>query len=598
MGIQRLRLLLPVLIAACVILKHVNAFETLVQAQGELRKDLPAKPVRFASPDWNIYHRTTNLHRLVANFSANCPSAQVIPKIAVPGESLSAGGASRPDRHIDPDLDDDQLPFGLSSASDGLLYLIIRFTKSTSTTSSARRFADGLLRRAHSQHITRVMFVFGEEGRDLLTSEIALRVLHDTCHHQPITLSSHHQQRPSEQRLSEGVELVLVPILNPDGRRISEMGRRCDRTNANDVDVDRNWPSFWGEQGTIPVDVHPQPDTTRNHAGFLRSAVARRVLNRGESSNHNSLSPGSHPFSEPETRALKAIVEKMQPASYVSVRTGAVALTVPWDCKPSLLADAQRARLLRVSESITAGHCTRCKTGNLWNVTGRVKCGTSTDYMFGNLRVPFVHTWHVYDMLAARGDCFRRHNPISQEAYDRVTQNWANAVFNFSNAVFNWMALENSDGLDVAEKNASLSAAKASAERAEALARGAPDPENNERDTSSFREPHPRIVMKLGTSQLKGKENRLPDRFWPFKIPGNNPKLAGSTASQGKIGPKLQERPISASEDHEWGILTGWWGVWTAFFMMGAGFYVAKRYVFKKRATRSRFLSHPAVKHA
>lgn len=442
------------------------------------------------------------------------------------------------------------------------------------------------------------MFVFGEEGRDLLTSEVALTVLQQIClpHHPP----TNPPLANAVTRLNEGVELVLVPVANPDGRRIAEMGRRCDRTNANDVDVDRNWPSFWGEPAAY--NAHRAAPPSKNS---LRAAVSSRLVGKTHTSSSGTYiapSGGTHPFSEPETRALRAIVEKVTPISYVSVRTGAVAVTVPWDCKPELLADAQRERLFKVTEGITAGHCTRCKMGTLWNVTGRVKCGTGVDYMYGTQHVQFVHSWHVYDVAAPRGDCFRKHNPISQAAYSRVTANWAHAVLNFTTSVHNWLTLESSEGLGVAERNASLSAAEASTRRSEALARGIPDPEKDESEKElGIGKAEPGLTY----SKYKGKGGtgiKLHHaRIFSWMVKDRNTSdMVGRNDMVDKmnIGPQLSNEKAAELEEGKLGMLTGWWGVWAAMLMLGAGFFVAKQYVFKGRARRSRFRSRTPTKNA
>lgn len=71
--------------------------------------------------------------------------------------------------------------------------------------------------------------------------------------------------------------IVLVPIANPDGRRISEMGRRCDQTNARDVDVDRNWPSFWREPEIDPEDTSSTSPSSKSSSSHTRNMLQTAV---------------------------------------------------------------------------------------------------------------------------------------------------------------------------------------------------------------------------------------------------------------------------------------------------------------------------------
>lgn len=570
---------------------RTSAFEGLLQAAGEVRKDRPAVPLRFASPDWNVYHRTRHLESRLASLISTCKSAS---HLVVRAPSLTAQAQhSTVNQPAPPDHDTDSLRY-------------ITITHKPSPTELAGR----IMRRTRK---TRAMFVFGETGRDFLTSEIALRVVEAAC------ASNASNVLPSA--LSD-VELVLVPLANPAGRRIAEMGRRCERTNANDVDLDRNWPHFWNE----PTRVRQPPQQEKHRAGALRDAsrVLGVSLSRGvmpprdgvhdreeqgpnaETGHTMSLpfTTGTEPFSEPETRALRAIIEKLQPVSYVSVRTGAVAISIPWDCHPDELPEAQRSRLLRVAEGITASHCTKCKSGNLWNVTGRTKCGTAADYMH-SLQVPFVHTWHVYDFpQAAKGDCFRRHNPTTKEGYERVVNNWAQAVFNFTTAVHNWKTLEDSVGLDSAEQNASLSAAEAVAKRADAMARGLPDPERME-DTDVSENGHGtqgRTHIATGNRRNRGD---MPAKnsglfSWIFTENDSDGSVPVHPAGMRSTGtnPNMRGAHGLDSEEDKFGFLTGWFGACAALLLLIAGISGVRRFIFSAHSKKSLFRTRRPVKNA
>lgn len=591
------------------------AFENLIQAQGEVRKDLPAEPLHFAQPNWTYYHRTDYLQREIVALASSCPGAQVHVGIA-PTDASSGVGSSSPASLLQlgrrwangsplavASPASENLP---ASAGEGLLYVTLQRADGGNdmatnvSTSRGSRFANLFSRQKSTAYTspvdsTTVMFVFGEEGRDLFTSEVAFRILKLVCDANASTLEG-----ADAAVLPSHTRVVLVPIANPDGRRISEMGRRCDRTNARDVDIDRNWPSFWGEDETAIASAATaegnEDKIATSHDGNhrlsgLRHAVARRF---SSDSNYASdigspLSGGTQPLSEPETRALKGLIAAVSPAAYISLRTGALALTTPWDCKPGAMGTEASRRLHSILEPVAAGHCTRCRIAPLWNATRRAKCGTAMDHVYGAMNVPFAFSWLVYDDAhAPHGDCFRRHNPSSHPRFNRVVDNWAHATFNFTAAVRNWVLLERHAGVHVAEQNASRSAAEASERRARALAGGAPDPEGD--DSEDQRHANVRHAVPIHPGNVDLKQGN------PFSWVLNKQK--SSTISQTLGQTKLnKDSPPKAS----WA--DGWLGVSTAFVMLVVCLFIAKHYVFKttpanKILKKSRFLSRAPIKNA
>ena len=80
--------------------------------------------------------------------------------------------------------------------------------------------------------------------------------------------------------IAPGVRLLFVPVANPDGLLRGRV--EAGRFNANGVDLNRNWGCGW-------------------------SADARW--------RDQAVNAGAAPFSEPETRALAALIEAEQPAT-------------------------------------------------------------------------------------------------------------------------------------------------------------------------------------------------------------------------------------------------------------------------------------------
>lgn len=300
----------------------------------------------------------------------------------------------------------------------------------------------------------RIMLVFGEHGRELIGGEIAYGLLKGIC--------KENNERSTEMMdafsgLNNGVELVIVPIANIAGRKLVEMGRKCDMTNANDVDLVRNWDSHWDGQGS--------------YGSFERNAV-----DGNEYRSPADVSVGSRPFSEAETRALRNIARKARPTAYVSVRSGGLSMIPPWDCDKDVLPRATEKRFQQVSERVAALFCTQCKIQSRPSPL----CGTGVDYMFGNLGTPFAYTWQVYqDSKATRTDCFRYYNPTTREGYKNTVRIWSLAVMELAKTIHRWLAIERSQGEESASKDAFTSTlyakeaqAKARLKEAETEGRG------------------------------------------------------------------------------------------------------------------------------
>jgi predicted deacylase len=91
-------------------------------------------------------------------------------------------------------------------------------------------------------------------------------------------LRAHFAETPTD--VLPGITVMIIPAMNPDG--VAAGASLEGRFNANGVDLNRNWACGWQPQAEWregPVD------------------------------------PGSSPFSEPETRAVAAFIERVQPGA-------------------------------------------------------------------------------------------------------------------------------------------------------------------------------------------------------------------------------------------------------------------------------------------
>ncbi|HEV8360940.1 MAG TPA: M14 family zinc carboxypeptidase, partial [Candidatus Thermoplasmatota archaeon] len=102
---------------------------------------------------------------------------------------------------------------------------------------------------------------------------------------------------PGAADLLRARHVWVVPLANPDGH---ELGAR---TNAALVDLERNYPFHWAERGAGPQGT---PDY-----------------------------PGPGPASEPETRAVMALLDAQRPSAFVALDGGAPALVQPFGHAPA-----------------------------------------------------------------------------------------------------------------------------------------------------------------------------------------------------------------------------------------------------------------------
>ena len=147
-----------------------------------------------------------------------------------------------------------------------------------------------------------VLLNFGAHGRELITSEVGLRLASMLCGEAPSRFVDGDIER-SRVRITELLQRVVVkvvPVQVPSARRRAEVGEgSCTqrRLNGRGVDVNRNWDVAWGD---------------------------------GDKAEGSSQYRGPRPFSEPETRALARLATDWRPDVFVDVRSGDRFLAMPY----------------------------------------------------------------------------------------------------------------------------------------------------------------------------------------------------------------------------------------------------------------------------
>lgn len=241
----------------------------------------------------------------------------------------------------------------------------------------------------------RILLSFGQHGRELITTELALRILLILSEEQFLP----HLDRASLNNILDKLVIKVVPMENVNGRRLVEGGDLCERRNGRGVDLNRNWSVDWGKK---EKDYDPYEEN-----------------------------PGFAPFSEPETQIMRKLALTFDPHIWVNVHSGMEALFMPYDHK-NITPDGEIAQQMKLLlEELNNLHChQRCMIGSGGGSVGYLAHGTATDFMFDKARVPMAFTFEIYgDAAASSKDCFKMFNPTDHGTFHRVLSEWSAAFF-------------------------------------------------------------------------------------------------------------------------------------------------------------------------
>ncbi|XP_047178235.1 carboxypeptidase A6 [Vigna umbellata] len=241
----------------------------------------------------------------------------------------------------------------------------------------------------------RILLSFGQHGRELITTELALRIL---------SILSEEKLLPGMDQASlnsvlDKLVIKVVPMENPNGRKVVEGGDLCERRNGRGVDLNRNWSVDWGKK---EKDYDPYEEN-----------------------------PGVAPFSEPESQIMRKLAISFEPHLWVNVHSGMEALFMPYDHKNTTLDGLPLKRMKSFLEEVNHHHCQeRCMIGSGGGSVGYFAHGTATDFMYDVVGVPMAFTFEIYgDGTASSKDCFKMFNPTDPAAYNRVLSDWSATFF-------------------------------------------------------------------------------------------------------------------------------------------------------------------------
>lgn len=249
--------------------------------------------------------------------------------------------------------------------------------------------------KAEDDQKIRILLNFGQHGREMITSEVALRLLN-------ILAGEYHLLALDKNAQSDILRkfiIKVIPMENLNGRKMVEAGNLCERKNGRGVDINRNWSVDWGKK---EKDYDPAEEY-----------------------------PGTAPFSEPETKIMQKLVHSFKPQLWVNVHSGMEALFMPYDHRNTTPNGASTKLMKLILRKLNHLHCKdNCVVGSGGGSVGYLAHGTSTDYMYEIARVPLAFTFEIYgDPKASNDDCFRMFNPLDSSIFESILDNWSAAFF-------------------------------------------------------------------------------------------------------------------------------------------------------------------------
>lgn len=241
-----------------------------------------------------------------------------------------------------------------------------------------------------------VMVLCGVHARELFTTEICADWINQLAVSPPLKAN-----------------WLIIPIVNPSGServraalRSHLTGERknhpdlCLRTNANGVDLNRNWP--------------------------------HKPLTNNKSTHSSEEYPGYRSLSEQETQFIKQLITDFHPDIIIDVHAGAFALLTPYDY--TTLEPSTHNQILRLANKLRFNMSREMDFGRAAKML-YVAYGTLQDYAYDELAVKFPFTVEVYvnsaiDESKSPVDCFSFFNPTKRSTMQEYILEWQKMLYN------------------------------------------------------------------------------------------------------------------------------------------------------------------------
>eukprot|EP00927_Polykrikos_kofoidii_P026015 TRINITY_DN2325_c0_g1_i2.p1 TRINITY_DN2325_c0_g1~~TRINITY_DN2325_c0_g1_i2.p1 ORF type:complete len:424 (-),score=67.20 TRINITY_DN2325_c0_g1_i2:46-1317(-) len=202
--------------------------------------------------------------------------------------------------------------------------------------------------------VNRNFLLFGEHARELISAESGLHFVRTLCGETGLSGRAKEVLKDSE--------FQIVVNGNPASRSKVEDGDFCLRVNPSGVDLNRNWDEKW----LAATESEPQ-DTN----------------------------PGQQPFSEPETRVFKELVQSYEPTTFLTVHSGTKGMYMPWAYDTEHLATRNEPEMMSMLKELDREHC-QCPYGAAGKEVGYSCPGTCLDWVYDQLKTPYAFAFEIY----------------------------------------------------------------------------------------------------------------------------------------------------------------------------------------------------------
>lgn len=211
----------------------------------------------------------------------------------------------------------------------------------------------------------RVLIVCGQHGREYITSELCYALIRLL---QLQTRDTNFTSRLGFLQV-ENVGLWIVPVANPWARLYVESNdnNTCRRTNANGVDLNRNFP----------------------HSKIMEWQVFEQSPYSDDGINPED-NPGKFPFSEYETTAIAEYIEYVDPHMVLNIHSGSNDILLPFDYDLEVQPKHYRI-MVKLANHARKTTCPECKLGTASALLYPAK-GTLIDYalLFTNAQLAYT----------------------------------------------------------------------------------------------------------------------------------------------------------------------------------------------------------------
>jgi len=288
-----------------------------------------------------------------------------------------------------------------------------------------------------------ILYNFGEHGREIISSEIALNILQhlDTLDAaiaidsamlnaaaatDPTAAANARRELDAARAkavisprylsfLFSHASLTLIPLLNVWSHRRVERGQLCERKNEHGIDLNRNWPFTWTPEEHKAAAAKPQSLAERERR--MRATVRTVDEQYG----------GRAAFSEFESRALRDVAMQSKPDLYMNWHAGIREMYCGWDHKAELIPNKEE--IMRLLQHVNHRYC-RCRIGGAGAIGGYPVYGGSMDYMYTKINTTYSITIEVHggEPGVHPSDCFRYFNPDTKERLEQVKHEWTQAA--------------------------------------------------------------------------------------------------------------------------------------------------------------------------